>query len=120
MKKIKILRGQRWFIWTIVFAIAFLGGLAVYIYNISILDSTTVSGVITNPRLKTTPIVQSKFINTLWSPQDDQDAVLSFKRTRVNDPRHADYDYQFASDSQVREVGYWQVTNGYIKLTPTH
>jgi hypothetical protein len=43
MKTIKILQGYRWFIWTIVFIVVSLGGLATYIYYVSNQDMDEIS-----------------------------------------------------------------------------
>jgi hypothetical protein len=61
MQKIKSLKGKRWFVWAIVISIAALGGLAIYIYNVTQSDSNNVFGQLTRSRqIKKTTTVSKK------------------------------------------------------------
>jgi hypothetical protein len=117
MKTIKSLEGRRLFIWVIVAAVAVLGGLTVYIYSVSQGDNFVITAAQRN-LLKN--MRENEFTGTTWSPNiSSWDAVMAFNRTKKNDPQHLYYDYSFASDSQAREIGYWQIINNRIILTPT-
>ena len=71
MKQIKILQGHRWFIWAVIFIVASLGGLAVYIYNSYQSDSAEVNTTLvkSNHTTRLTPIKESRFIGTTWVPE---------------------------------------------------
>jgi hypothetical protein len=67
MKKIKSLKGQRYFIWAIVISVVGLGGLATYIYSVSADDASAVEvsipsdkQVLTSPVVFKLPITQAE------------------------------------------------------------
>ena len=122
MKIIKYIQPHRWFIWTIVFIAVSLSGLATYVWHVSEKDSAVFieqpvavhKGAQGQQKLSVAEI-----LNTSWVPADESDAVMSFYSTLNNDPQRSRYDYRFASDSEAREIGYWEIVDNAIILTPT-
>ena len=64
--------------------------------------------------------LEKQVVNTTWAPDNAQDdSSIHFFDTKTNDPQNLHFDYQTASDTETREIGFWKETNGAIILIPT-